>query len=101
MDWESEEEASSESWNRAFDSVPGIIRTKRKEGEKPYLRDLYYIRGILRKRLSYVNERNCIDLLERVVIAGADVESLKELAKQATSWSRFTDVIFEFLDENE
>lgn len=92
---------TSESWNIAWNKIPRIINVRKSERNKPYLRDLFYIRGILRNRLNYVNERVVLDLLERAYLAGASIENLKDFAKSVRSWSRFEQEIIDFLEENE
>ena len=62
-----------DSVEQAWGKVTGICRVRRKEKAKPYSRDLFYIRGILRNRV-YVNENYIMELLEEAVLAGADVE---------------------------
>lgn len=101
LKWEKEHEATSESWNKAFDSVPGVVNTTRASREKPYLRDMYYIRGILRNRLHYLNERECLGLIESAIKANADIEGLKGFAKQVSSWTIFREGIENFIDEQE
>lgn len=90
--------ATSESWNTAFDSVPKIIGVNRSAKEKPYLPDMLYIRGILRNRLSYVNERNALAIIESAIVANASIDSLKRLAKTVSSWTKFVNAIDDYLD---
>jgi len=79
-----------ESVEVAWKKVSGICQVRRLEKSKPYIRDLYYVRAILRNR-GYVNEQYVMDLLESAVKAGIDVEDLRIYAKQSSSWSRFRD----------
>jgi hypothetical protein len=85
-----------ESVELSWKKVPGICRTRRAEKSKPYLRDLYYIRGILRNRV-YVNENYVLELLEEAVLVGADIESLKNLAKRARNWTEFREDVEAFI----
>jgi hypothetical protein len=78
-----------ESVENAWGKVSGICHTRREDQSKPYLRELYYIRGILRNRLLYLNETSLMELLEEAVHAGADLDSVKTLAKRCSSWSKF------------
>ncbi|HEY7328724.1 MAG TPA: hypothetical protein VH592_13860 [Gemmataceae bacterium] len=77
-----------QSVERAWGKVSGICRTRRDEETKPYIRELYYIRGILRNRV-HVNENYVMELLEEAVRVGTDVESLKTLAKRTRNWTEF------------
>lgn len=94
-------DATAESWNKAFNAVPGVIRVTRSSREKPYLRDMLYIRGILRNRLSYVNERMVLGIIEDAIVADADIESLKRLAARVSSWTQFTNAIHDYLDSRD
>jgi len=60
-----------DSIEKAFDYIGRICRTKRAEQDKPYLKDCLYVRGILNNRLSYVNQHDCMSLLERACSAAA------------------------------
>lgn len=91
---------TDESWCHAFDKIPGIISVNRRSKEKPYLKDLFYIRGILRNRI-YVNERQVMNLLERAHLAGWDIDNLKEFAKSVRTWTSFRDELWDFILENE
>ena len=86
-----------ESVNKAWDYVGRICRMKQSEKEKPYLKDILYIRGILRKRFSYCNEREALELLEQAVESGIDVEHLKRNAKNVRNWSQWRGEMSELL----
>lgn len=101
VEWDREGKPTHESWNKAFDYVTRIISVSKRSAEKPYMRDLYYIRGILRNRLNYVREDECMNLLERAYLAGATVDSLREFAKSGTSWMIFSNELMDFIDDNE
>lgn len=83
------ESYTNESCSKYFESIPRIAGVKRREREKPYLKGLYYIRGILRKRLAYINEWRAISIMESAVGAGIEVDLLKEIALSARSWTAF------------
>jgi hypothetical protein len=52
------------------------------------MREVYYIRGILRNRLSYLNERILISDLDYAFhVANVDPEYIKNVAKRVTSWT--------------
>ena len=64
-----------------------------------YLPDLFYIRGILRNRLSYVNDWMAKELLEDAFILGASAEQLKEDAKHVRNWTEWRESIERFVRE--
>lgn len=91
-------EYSKESVEKAFKYIERICANKERFKEKPYLKDLYYIRGILRNRLSYCNEVQAIKLLEEAYLEGASIESLKEFALDVRNWTNFKNGITDFLE---
>jgi hypothetical protein len=89
------------SVEKAFDYVPRILSVEKRMEDKPYLKDLFYIRGILRNRLHYCNEFEALKLLERAHLAGGTIESLREHAKTAPNWTVWREYMMHFLEENE
>lgn len=99
LEWQ-DEKPVSDTWNKAFAFIPRIVSVRRRQSDKPYLRDLFYIRGILRNRLNYCRDAVAMSLLEQAVEAGASIDNLREFAKAVQTWSQFTDEIHRFLEEN-
>lgn len=83
--------STQESTDKVWGLIPKLLKFRRSSSAKPYLRDLLYIRGILRNRLSGVDEHEAIRILEDAHLAGDSIEDLKEFAKEVTSWRRFRD----------
>lgn len=79
--------------NKAFDYIPRILSVRERHAGDPHMPDLFYIRGILRNRLSYLNERQVMGILTDAVEDGVAVDELKEIAKQVRSWSQFTEEV--------
>lgn len=90
---------TQESCELALSKLPGVLRVKKSESEKPYLRELLYIRGILRNRLEYIDERNCLNLLEEAHLAGLSVLDIKDFSKRVRSWTSFHRELQAFIDE--
>jgi hypothetical protein len=88
---------TKESLDVAFDMMPRVAKVAKASEGKPYLRQLLYIRGILRNRLNYINERALMDLMETAVVNGADIDSIEALAKRVSSWTSFRDALEEYL----
>lgn len=82
------DEVDADSWNAAFNKIGSIAAIVRQSKDKPYLRRLFYIQGILRKRLRD-RRLSCVDALESLVIDGLPVEDLELLAKRAENWDEF------------
>lgn len=68
-----------ESWELAVSKIPGIIRIKQQELERPYLSRLFYIQGILRKR-SRARRLDRIDFLEHIHLCGISIDELERSA---------------------
>lgn len=73
----------------AFNSIGRICGVMKAAEKDPGIERLFYIRGILRRRLSYVNDKQCIVLLKDARDAGINVDWLQEQAKDAKSWTQF------------
>ena len=89
---------TTESIEKAFNYIGKVAHIKTIEGEKPYIKSLFYIRGILRNRLNYCNQSMAIDLLERAYLEGASIQSLKQLALEVRNWTQWQDAMEEFLE---
>jgi hypothetical protein len=85
--------ATCDSWGIAWGKISGICRVTKDSEDKPYLRDLYYIRGIIRNRFSYVNDHEAMKLMEEAVGLGVSVDQLKQHAKTADHWTNFRTVL--------
>lgn len=80
-----------ESAEHAFSKLGGICRIRAVEADKPYLKDLFYIRGIVRNRLAYVNLNRARALLEEAFEAGCDRADLENAAIAARNWTDWQD----------
>lgn len=81
------------SVQKAFEYISKICVNKKRDQEKPYLKDLYYVRGILKNRLNNINMWQTLDLLEEAYNNGVSVDQLKQTAKSVKYWSEFKDEI--------
>ena len=88
-----------ESVDVAWQKIKGICRVRRAQEDKPYLRDIIYIRGILRNRLFYCDEHLALQILEDAVQLGADVDKLKSHATRVRNWSQWRDELEAFIEE--
>jgi hypothetical protein len=79
-------EENSRIAGEAFGKILSVIRGKEKYANRPYMKDLFYIRGILRNR-CYCNDRKAIELLEEAYDAGIHIDDIKQLTLTTTSWT--------------
>ena len=88
--------ATDQSVSDAFKKIVGICATKRLP---PDQQKLLYIRGILRNRLSYINEGFAIQLLIEAANLNVDIDGLKDLSLAAKNWSEWRDTMEEIISE--
>lgn len=80
------EKVTSDSANKAWSKISGILYVQSIPEER---RSIYYVRGILRKRGLYVNERSYRDLMDAAISQSIDLERIRHLATTEKSWTRF------------
>lgn len=78
---------TEESVCKAFNLVEAIARNRRREKDEPEIRDLFYARGIARKRCGYFRDDLAIEMLRRAYALGVDVEELKDIARGCRNWT--------------
>lgn len=83
----SDEKPTQQSVELAWKKVGGICALKKYDKTNPEMKEIYYIRGILRNRLSYMNEGMALGLLRKSARLGAPIEDLKEYALEVKNWS--------------
>jgi hypothetical protein len=80
------EKATSDSVTKAWFKLGGVLAmANMPEAE----RQLHYVKGILRNRMSYV-PYDAFKLLKKAFDAGVELDDIKMEAKNSTSWSRFS-----------
>lgn len=83
-------EPTAASVNKAWGYVPRIASMRRVHEKNPHLKDLFYVRGIMRNRYRYCNEHEALEILKNAYAAGADIDELKEIARCCRNWSEWT-----------
>jgi len=78
------------SFGKFFEKIPAVAYVDQGEDEDPYLKQTFYIRGILRKRLSYVS-KEARPTIHRLLKLGASYEALKKAAQQCDNWTDFVE----------
>ena len=94
------DEKRNEFAGKVLNMVPRIIGARARYADKPYMKDLFYIRAIIRNS-HYCNERVAIDLIERAYHLGAHVEEMKDWAKQSRNWTNWRDEMESWIAELE
>lgn len=88
---------TSESRKKAFDYIGRICTMKLRKEQNPDLAELYYIRGILRKRLQYLDEHKTIKWLKEAYELGKSIDELKDIAISVKCWSQFREEMEEII----
>ena len=99
-----EDEVIPESAVLAFRKMGGICSIRAKEAAKPWLRDAYYVRGILRNRhdkgdLSWLDERQAMEFIEAAFSWDADPDEVRRIAKHATTWNGWRGDMADLIDQ--
>jgi hypothetical protein len=83
-----------ESVETAFVKIVGICRVTRASETDPDLKQLYYIRGILRNRIpGYFDAPKAMEYLKAARSWGVEMEELQEIALTIRNWSQFRSAI--------
>lgn len=91
-------DATEEMADLSFSKVPAVCRCRRMDAENPALKELYYIRGILRNRLEYYDGDQALSDLQSLYDAGYELQSIKKLCRSVSSWSKFQRCVADWLD---
>jgi hypothetical protein len=75
------------SSSKVLDYIPRIASCTRLEINNPELKSLFYLRGIMRNRYNYCSDYQAIDLLKRGYEACEDMDLLKRIVFDNSTWS--------------
>jgi len=83
---------------KTYEYIERIAKHRIRIKDKPYLKDLFYIRGILRNRLNYCNQWRAIELLEEAYKTGIEIDELKELSLEVKNWTEWRNTMEYWID---
>ena len=87
--------------NTAFNKIEPIIKNKKMQQEHPEMKDLFYIRAIVKNKFSYYDLNTAIMLLKKCYKLGATIDSLKDFTKRCENWTQWKDGLNQFIEESE
>jgi hypothetical protein len=91
---------TKESVELAFNKIPGICRIEQISKEQPEIKELYYIRGIVRKRMPwYYDDTKALQLLREGAAAGVPLSVLRQIALTASHWTEFREGLSAAMNE--
>lgn len=100
LEFDAENKVTAESVSVAFDKIVGICRVNKATEKEPDLKQLYYIRGILRNRISgYFNDSLALQYLKNARSWEVEIEDLNDAARVVKNWHGFTVAIGELIYE--
>lgn len=82
----------------AFSSIGRICGVMKAAADDPGIEKLFYVRGILRNRMTIYNERGCIAFLKEARQNGVCPDWMVALAKEVKSWTQFRMAVEQELD---
>lgn len=82
------------SVEHGFDKLGGICHVRKAESKDPDAGKVYYIRGILRKRLSRFNESGFWAVISAARKGGLTWDDIQSCAREAHSWTDFQERIW-------
>ncbi len=85
----SDENSINKAWNNAFRKILIVAKSIKSGVDYESQKENYYVRGILRRRLDYVDESTVMSWLADAIEAGATPETLKDFAKKIETWDEF------------
>lgn len=84
----------------SFSKIGGICRTNRMAEKEPDIKQLFYIRGILRNRIpGYFNDYKALDILKAARTWDISLDELGFIARTVRNWSGFTGAIGDAIDK--
>lgn len=98
LEFDTNEKVTDESWGRAFDKILGICRVNRASVNEPDLKQLYYIRGILRNRIpGYFDDAKALQYLKNARSWEVTLDDLSAMARGVKNWSGFSSGVGELI----
>lgn len=83
--FDDDQKVTRDSIEYAFNKIGGILRIS---GLSPEIKEMYYIRGILRKRI-YCDEQYSMELMKKAFEHNVDLESVKQFARTCHDWTEW------------
>lgn len=100
LEFNNEGKVTEESWGIAFNKILGICKVSRASQTDPDIKQLYYIRGILRNRIpGYFDDSKALQYLKNARSWEVPIDELSAIARSVKNWSQFTSSIGEAIQQ--
>jgi hypothetical protein len=84
-----------------LNKIPGICKNRKLFEEKPEMKEVYYIRAIVKNNCGYINDKTYFIWMNRYIKANGDMEFMKTQAVNASSWTSFSNILIDCVSEPE
>ena len=100
LEFQDDGTVTKESWECAFDKVPGICGVVRDSESDPDLRELFYIRGIVQNKCAdHFDKEECLELLRGARECDVPLQKLRQSAYRVKSWTHFKEIVGQLADD--
>lgn len=91
-----------DAYEVAFNKIEAVIKSKKEQKEKPYMKDVYYIRAILKNRFYVSNKQLWVvkDMIEQAIILNCNIGSLKKFTVKCESFSDWKEEVQRYIEEH-
>jgi hypothetical protein len=91
---------TADSWELATDKIGAIARVERDARDNPDAKTIAYTIGILRKRLTYVDNSKVAEMIKVARSWDVSPEEIYRIAASAHSWTRWRRGLHEAIDDH-
>lgn len=92
-------EPTKDSVDYAFAKIYGIAKLRSFGEIDDNLKQMYYIRGILRNRM-YCDDKKSMYLMKKAAKSGGSLDKIQDLAATAKNWTEWRSVVEGFIGDN-
>lgn len=75
-----------------------IAASRKKISQKPYLSDLYRLKGYMKAKGFYINEYKVMHLLEKAYLLGYSIPTLEMVIKDSGNWTTWRETMEDLVD---
>ena len=99
LEYKEDGTVTKKSWEEAFSKIPAICRVECVSKDDPELRDLYLIRGILRRNIRYYyDDAKALEFLKDARNYRVSLTALRKIAHEVTSWTKLKNALHSAID---
>jgi hypothetical protein len=78
-----------ESCEKAINYIPRICYVRLRDKDNPFFKEILYIKGILKNRITIYDDAKLNKALRQIIISQEDVYTVQDIAKSINNWSQF------------